>query len=67
MTEVVSCIDVSVRRGTRLLLDSVTWQVESDERWVVMGPNGAGKTTLMQIIATRMFPTTGEVRILGEQ
>ena len=67
MTEVVSCIDVSVRRGTRLLLDTVTWQVESDERWVVMGPNGAGKTTLLQIIAPRMFPTTGEVRILGEQ
>jgi iron complex transport system ATP-binding protein len=67
VTEVVACTGVSVRRGTRLLLDSVTWNVGSDERWVVMGPNGAGKTTLMQIIATRMFPTTGEVRILGEQ
>lgn len=67
MTEVVACTDVTVRRGSRLLLDSVTWNVRSDERWVVMGPNGAGKTTLMQILATRMFPTSGEVRILGEE
>ena len=67
MSEVVSCTEVSVRRGDRLLLDSVTWHVGSDERWAVMGPNGAGKTTLMQIIATRMFPTRGTVRILGEE
>jgi len=67
VTEVVACIDVSGRRGDRLLLDSVTWNVSDNERWVVMGPNGAGKTTLMQVISTRMFPTRGTVRILGEE
>ncbi|MSZ56907.1 MAG: ATP-binding cassette domain-containing protein, partial [Actinobacteria bacterium] len=50
-----------------MLLDSVSWNVSDDERWVVMGPNGAGKTTLMQVISTRMFPTRGSVRILGEE
>ncbi|CAB4862213.1 MAG: ATP-binding cassette domain-containing protein [Actinobacteria bacterium] len=67
MSEVLACADVTVRRGERLLLDAITWTVHSAERWVVMGPNGAGKTTLMQIAATRMFPTGGEVRILGEE
>ena len=62
MTEVVSCIDVSVRRGTRLLLDSITWQVESDERWVVMGPNGAGKTTLFRMILGEESPDKGTIR-----
>ena len=31
-----------------------------------MGPNGAGKTTLMLLASGRMFPTSGEVELLGE-
>ena len=51
--------DVSVVRDGNLILDSVTWSVDSDERWVILGPNGAGKTTLLQIAAAAMHPTTG--------
>lgn len=58
--------EVTVRRGERLLLDRVSWTVDADQRWVVLGPNGAGKTTLMRICATRMFPTSGTVSVLGE-
>lgn len=57
---------VSVRRGTDFLLKEIDWQIEADERWVVIGPNGAGKTTALTIAATRMFPTTGSVEVLGE-
>jgi iron complex transport system ATP-binding protein len=57
----------SVVRGAKFLLREVSWQVELDERWVVLGPNGAGKTTLMSLAAARLFPTTGRVRVLGEQ
>ena len=59
--------DVSVRRGEKVLLDSLDWVVEEDERWAVLGPNGAGKTTLLQIAATLMHPTSGEVYVLGER
>ncbi|HET8779371.1 MAG TPA: ATP-binding cassette domain-containing protein, partial [Agromyces sp.] len=38
--------DVSVIRDGNPILDSVTWSVDSDQRWVILGPNGAGKTTL---------------------
>ncbi|GAC1378993.1 MAG: ABC transporter ATP-binding protein [Marmoricola sp.] len=58
--------DVTVRRGTTLLLDSVSWRVAEDERWVVLGPNGAGKTTLVQICSAHLHPTSGEAAILGE-
>lgn len=58
--------EVTVRRGERLLLDRVSWTVDADQRWVVLGPNGAGKTTLLRICATRMFPTSGTVSVLGE-
>jgi iron complex transport system ATP-binding protein len=63
----VTCDQVTVRRGDRRLLDAVSWQVGMKERWVILGPNGAGKTTLLLIASTRLFPTTGEVDILGER
>jgi len=57
---------VSVRRGSALLLDSIDLAVTEGERWVIIGPNGAGKTTLMQVMAGRLFPTSGDVSILDE-
>jgi iron complex transport system ATP-binding protein len=59
--------DVTVQRGTKVLLDSIDWTVELDERWVVLGANGAGKTTLLQIAAAQLHPTDGIVYILGER
>ncbi|MDD2858502.1 MAG: ABC transporter ATP-binding protein [Candidatus Nanopelagicales bacterium] len=67
MPEVLSCSDIVVRRGTRHLVDHVDWVVREGERWVVLGPNGAGKTTLMMVASGRMFPTSGQVEILGER
>jgi iron complex transport system ATP-binding protein len=64
---VISFQDVTVTRGRTNLLESVSWQVELDERWVVLGPNGAGKTTLLNLASARMHPTTGQVHLLGER
>jgi iron complex transport system ATP-binding protein len=64
---VLQFVDVTVRRGTKLLLDSVNWTVEEDERWAVLGPNGAGKTTLFQIAAATLHPTSGAAYVLGER
>ena len=58
---------VSIRRGSKLLLDTIEWTVEEDERWAVLGPNGAGKTTLLQIAAARMHPSAGTAYGLGER
>lgn len=57
---------VTVRRGTKTLLDDVSWTVREGERWIIMGPNGAGKSTLINIAATRLHPTEGNVAILNE-
>lgn len=64
---VIQFSGVTVRRGQKLLLDSIDWVVEQDERWAVLGPNGAGKTTLLQIAATTLHPTSGEAYVLGER
>src|SRR5436190_22428946 len=59
--------DVGVRRGATHLLRELNWQVELDERWVVLGANGAGKTTLLRLAAAEMHPTSGVVEVLGER
>lgn len=64
---VLDLVRVTVRRGTALLLNDVSWRARSVERWVILGPNGAGKSTLIGMAAARLYPTVGTVRILGEQ
>jgi iron complex transport system ATP-binding protein len=56
-----------VRRGDRVILGPLNWQVLEGQRWVILGPNGAGKTTLLQICSSLIHPTTGEIHILGEK
>ena len=58
---------VSLRRGGRVLVGPVDWQVELDERWVVIGPNGAGKTSLLRIAAAMEHPSSGTAYVLGER
>jgi len=65
MSSVLELQDVTVRRGTTTILDSITWTVNDDERWVVLGRNGAGKTTLIQVAAGRLHPSSGTATILG--
>ena len=65
MSDVLAFAGVTVARGGNRLLDSVDWEVEEGQRWVVLGPNGAGKTTLLQVASGRMHPTTGVAGILG--
>ena len=67
MGDVLELEAVSVRRGTKTILDRVDWSVNEGERWVVLGPNGAGKTTVIQLVAGRLHPTSGTVTIIGEQ
>ena len=59
--------NVSLRRGGRVLVGPVSWQVELDERWVVIGPNGAGKTSLLRIAAAMEYPSAGTATVLGER
>jgi iron complex transport system ATP-binding protein len=65
MASVVQFTDVSVNRGGSPILDSITWSVEENERWVILGPNGAGKTTLLQLASSFIHPTRGQVDLLG--
>ncbi|MGH9307011.1 MAG: ABC transporter ATP-binding protein [Acidimicrobiales bacterium] len=62
----LSIVDVSVRFGGLLALDSVSLSVESEEIVGVIGPNGAGKTTLFNVACGFVAPTSGHLEI-GER
>ena len=47
--------------GDRVLLDSVSWQIDNRERVGLSGPNGAGKTTLLKMLAGLDEPDGGQV------
>lgn len=67
MASVLEFDDVSLTRDGSVILSHVTWQVNSDERWVVLGPNGAGKTTMLQVAASFMHPSSGRAVVLDEE
>jgi iron complex transport system ATP-binding protein len=66
MASVLELTDVSVVRDGNTILDSLTWRVDDDQRWVILGPNGAGKTTLLQVASASMHPSGGHATVLGE-
>jgi ABC-2 type transport system ATP-binding protein len=57
---------VSMRFGTHSALTDVTAGIRADTITGLLGRNGAGKTTLMQLLTGHRVPTTGRVRVLGE-
>ena len=47
----IQLVSLSKSFGGRVLLDSVSWQIDDRERVGLAGPNGAGKTTLLKMLA----------------
>jgi iron complex transport system ATP-binding protein len=58
---------VTVKRGQRTILRDIRWTVLAGTCAAILGPNGSGKSTLARVIMGQMWPTTGNVRVLGEK
>jgi iron complex transport system ATP-binding protein len=59
--------DVTYRRDGSEIVRGVTFTVRAGEHWAMLGPNGAGKSTLLGFCGAVTHPTSGTVRVLGEQ
>ncbi len=58
--------DVSVRWGSKTVLEDVDLQLEAGERLAVVGPSGAGKSTILRLLAGLLLPSSGALKIHGE-
>jgi ABC-2 type transport system ATP-binding protein len=47
-------------------LNSLSLEVQKGEVFGLLGPNGSGKTTTLKLLLGLLFPTEGEVTILGK-
>ena len=61
MPNILTLENVSKSFENRLLLDSVTGGIDSEDRLGVIGVNGTGKSTLLAIIAGALEPDEGQV------
>ncbi len=54
------------RYGRKPVLENITFAVQPGEVYALAGPNGSGKTTLIRLLTGLAFPTSGVVRLLGQ-
>ncbi len=58
--------NVSFSSEGKEILKDISWEVSSDDIWLLSGPEGSGKTALISIIIGTLEPTSGRVRLLGD-
>nr|WP_202886064.1 ATP-binding cassette domain-containing protein [Kribbella sandramycini] len=58
-----------VRRNyeTRLAVDRIGFEIGRGEVVGLLGPNGAGKTTTLKMLSGLLYPTSGELAVLGHR
>jgi len=53
--------------GATEIIRGLDLEVVAGERHVIIGPNGAGKSTLFHLISGLLQPTSGSIRLNGEE
>jgi len=66
MTPAVELIDLRKRFGSTEVIRGVNLEVSQGERHAVIGPNGAGKSTLYNLITAKYHPSSGRIRLRGQ-
>lgn len=62
----IEVLKVTKAFGHQVALRGVDLQVAEGEFLTLFGPNGAGKTTLVRVVASLARPTSGSVRLRGQ-
>lgn len=59
-------VDVSLRRGSRLLFERASFSIASGHKIGVVGGNGVGKSSLFSLIMNRLDSDSGEVVLTSD-
>lgn len=67
MSTLISASGLSKKFGDKLALSNVNFAIDKGAPVALVGPNGAGKTTLFSLMCGYIFPSAGELQILGNK
>ena len=64
---VIEVVDLVRKFGDRAVINDISFNVHRGETLVIMGGSGCGKSTLLRHIIGSMKPTSGSVKIFGQE
>lgn len=50
---------ITVKYGSKAILQNLTWSLGQSRNWAVTGPNGSGKSTFLKLIRGDLMPSPG--------
>lgn len=65
MTTAIQASGLSVRAGSKALINDVSLSIASGETVALIGPNGAGKSTLLRALSGELAPSVGNIKLKG--
>ncbi|MET3545417.1 ABC-2 type transport system ATP-binding protein [Paenibacillus favisporus] len=66
MNRIVEVNRLTKEYGQDAAVKDVTFAVEEGKIYGLLGRNGAGKTTIMHMLTAQLFPSSGELKVFGE-
>lgn len=66
MNEIICLKDVTKTFKDKKAVDGVSFSIRQGEVAAILGPNGAGKTTTLSMMLGLLQPSSGTVKVLGE-
>ena len=66
MTAAIELVDLRKSFGSTAVIRGVNLAVGEGERHAIIGPNGAGKSTLYNLITAKYAPSSGRIRLRGQ-
>jgi phospholipid/cholesterol/gamma-HCH transport system ATP-binding protein len=64
---VIEIRDLTRKFGPRTVLNGISFSVQKGETMIIMGGSGCGKSTLLRHMIGAMKPTSGSIKIFGEE
>ena len=62
-TPIIEFKNVSLSYGNRLILNNISFKINSGQIFGMLGPNGVGKSTIFNLLTRLISTNSGEIKI----
>lgn len=66
INSIIEFENVTLSYGNRIVLDDISFKINSGQIFGMLGPNGVGKSTIFNLITGLIKPKSGKIKINGE-